>query len=132
MTHCYGTTIDVDLRLIQAEKLQVGKRNNAECLIELIKVDLVGRDPGVGERLGDGKRRCSGEVNWRMSGVSETENLCKGLNGWVGLQESSGAEKNGRGPVRDGGCIGRSDCSGSGDEDGTDGFEFLNVKLWLC
>lgn len=55
------TTVDVDDGGVDAEELAVGEGDDAEGLVDFVKVDVLGLDVGALQRLGDRQRGGSGE-----------------------------------------------------------------------
>lgn len=74
-----STAMDINLVLLQAQKLQVSQRNNAERLVDFERVDGALLDAGVFQGLGDGERGGGGEFAGCLGGVAPAENLGDGL-----------------------------------------------------
>lgn len=69
VTESDGTTLDVDLCVVDTENLLGGNTNNGECLVEFPEINVVLLETCSLECLGDGKCWCGREVHWVTSGV---------------------------------------------------------------
>lgn len=79
VTKGHSTTVQVDLALVEAEDLHVGEGNHAKRLVDLVGVDIILRDTGVLQRLGNGQCWGSGELGWSLLCVTPADDLTDGL-----------------------------------------------------
>jgi hypothetical protein len=65
-----GTAVDVDLFRVNVHDLFGGTDDDGEGFVEFKEGDVVLRDAGGLEGLGDGERWCGGEVDGCGGGIS--------------------------------------------------------------
>lgn len=128
MPQRHRAAVQVHLLLAQPQQFQVGERDDGESLVDLEGVDVLGRNAGVGQRLGDGERGRRGEFARFLRGVAPAHDARDGLQ-VVGLHEGFRDENEGGGAVGERGRVGRRDGSRAvGDECGLHAAKLLFVQ----
>ena len=100
-----GTAVEVDLVLIDTQDLHVGKRDNAEGLVDLESINGRKLDLGVLQSLGHGESGRGGELGGVLLSITPAKDLANGLQAML-LDGLFGGQNKGGSTIRKRRCVG--------------------------